>query len=528
MILGYVTLFIALIISVVSAYYSILGLTAIFAAVFWPIVVMGAALEAGKVMATVWLHKNWDRASIAYKSYLVPAVAFLMLLTSMGVFGFLSKAHLEQSAPTGDIVAKVETIDEKIRIQQDLIAASRDTLTQLDKQVNEFMGRSSNIAGANRSVQIRRQQAPERTKLQKEISTAQAAIAALNEEKAPLESSLRKLEAEVGPIKYVAALIYGDNPDTSALERAVRWVIILIVIVFDPLAIVLILASTRQIEWAREDLKNAPTDDNDNDNSVDKRDDVGTSGPGPVVENDAEPAVDIDEVNRQLTDAKPEPDYDYEQTIHSIEEAEKAEPEVVYVETPVEVIKEVEKLVEVPVEVIKEVEVVKEVPVEVIKEVEKIVRVPQIKEVERLVIPEETQAAIAEKDMKIRQLENNVQDLGNTLLKVQSQSQEYLERIEELQRMASARPVKSTFGNVFPEHADLGDMFVRVDTKPHRLYKWNGDEWINVDKNKTDSYLDDIEYLRHVVNELTSGGMSIDELSQSEQDAVTDFLYKNR
>ena len=310
-------------------------------------------------------------------------------------------------------------------------------------------------------------------------------------------------------------------------------------IVFDPLAIVLILASTRQIEWAREDLKNAPTDDNDNDNSVDKRDDVGTSGPGPVVENDAEPAVDIDEVNRQLTDAKPESDYDYEQTIHSIEEAEKAEPEVVYVETPVEVIKEVEKLVEVPVEVIKEVEkivevpvevlkevpvevikeveklvevpvevikeveVVKEVPVEVIKEVEKIVRVPQIKEVERLVIPEETQAAIAEKDMKIRQLENNVQDLGNTLLKVQSQSQEYLERIEELQRMASARPVKSTFGNVFPDHADLGDMFVRVDTKPHRLYKWNGDEWINVDKNKTDSYLDDIEYLRHVVNELT-------------------------
>jgi len=271
MIFGLFTLAVAITISGVGAFYSIIGLTAIFAAAFWPIVVMGTVLEIGKITATVWLHQYWHRASLQFKTYLVPAILVLMLITSMGIFGFLSKAHLDQSVPAGDIVAKVTIIDERINTereniqsQRDNISAAKAALTQLDTQVTEMLGRTTDDRGANRAVQIRRQQAKERASLQKEIAQAQkeietlnAKIAQLNEEKAPLAAEVRKVEAEVGPIKYIAALIYGDNPDANLLENAVRWIIILLVLVFDPLALVLIMAGQQAIMWSREDKINS-------------------------------------------------------------------------------------------------------------------------------------------------------------------------------------------------------------------------------------------------------------------------------
>ena len=115
MLFGYLTLATALIISLSAAVYSILGLTAIFAAAFWPVVIMGAALGVGKITAAVWLKLNWDRAKWTYKLYLVPAVVFLMFLTSMGIFGFLSKAHSDQGLVSGDVAAKIAVYDEKIK-----------------------------------------------------------------------------------------------------------------------------------------------------------------------------------------------------------------------------------------------------------------------------------------------------------------------------------------------------------------------------------------------------------------------------
>ena len=115
---GILTLATALIISVVAAYYSILGLTAIFAAAFWPIVILGSSLEVGKIVSTLWLHKYWHRAEIQYKIYLSVAVAILMVLTSMGVFGFLSKDHLDQAVPSGDIQAQVKIYDDKMKTQK--------------------------------------------------------------------------------------------------------------------------------------------------------------------------------------------------------------------------------------------------------------------------------------------------------------------------------------------------------------------------------------------------------------------------
>lgn len=171
-----------------------------------------------------------------------------MLLTSMGIFGFLSKAHSEQTAITGDVAAKVSLLDEKIKISKENIDVNRKALKQLDEAVDQVMARSSSEQGADKAVQVRRSQSKERARLLQEIETEQKKIAALNEERAPIAAEVRKIEAEVGPIKYIAALIYGDELNTTLLESAVRWVIILIIMVFDPLAVLLFIAFNKSMQ----------------------------------------------------------------------------------------------------------------------------------------------------------------------------------------------------------------------------------------------------------------------------------------
>jgi len=251
--LAYLTLLCGLTISAVAIWYSVAGLVAIFAAAVIPIIVMGTVLEVSKLVATIWLKWNWKRAPFLIKTYLLTAIAVLMLLTSMGIFGFLSKAHLDQAVPTGDVVSKIELIDEKIKTERDNIETARKALAQMDAQVDQVLGRTEDARGAERAVQIRRNQSRERTALQADIAKAQTSIAKLNEERAPISAELRQVEAKVGPIKYIASLIYGDNPEDNLLERAVRWVIIVIVLVFDPLAIVMLLASQHSFQWFRQE-----------------------------------------------------------------------------------------------------------------------------------------------------------------------------------------------------------------------------------------------------------------------------------
>jgi hypothetical protein len=200
------------------------------------------------------------------KTYLTGAVIVLALVTSMGIFGFLSKAHMDQGIPTGDVAAQIQLFDDKITIQRELIAserenieAARKTLSQMDAQLTARLDRGDSEASVERAVQIRAQQRRERNTLNAEIGAAQKRIEASNLEiqkltieKAPLASKYRAIEAEVGPIKYIAALIYGDNPDTATLERAVRWVIILLIFVFDPLALMLVIAAISSYKWEFE------------------------------------------------------------------------------------------------------------------------------------------------------------------------------------------------------------------------------------------------------------------------------------
>ena len=251
MIFGFGILATALLLSAVAAYYSVAGLTAIFSAATIPVIIMGGSLELGKIVATVWLHNNWRRAGIVFKLYLIPAIAFLMILTSMGIFGYLSKAHSDQSLVSGDVVGKIAIYDEKIKTERENIDANRKALKQLDESVDQVMGRSQDEKGAEKAVAIRRAQQKERSRLAQDISEAQKRITALNEERAPIAAEVRKVEAEVGPIKYIAAFVYGETSE-GILERAVTWVIITLIVVFDPMAVILLLASQISFQRFRE------------------------------------------------------------------------------------------------------------------------------------------------------------------------------------------------------------------------------------------------------------------------------------
>ena len=241
----YLLFTVALSLSALAAYYAVMGLIAIFAAAVVPIALMGSLLEASKLVVASWLYRNWKEIPTLMKSYFVGALIVLMLLTSMGIFGFLSKAHLDQAIPTGDVQSKLALIDEKIKTEKENINANRKELTQLDAQVDQTIARTDDAKGTERAITVRRAQQKDRNRILNEIGAAQTKIAKYNEERAPIASEVRKVEAEVGPIKYIAALIYGDESatDVTMLEKAVRIVTILIVIVFDPLAVLLLIAA---------------------------------------------------------------------------------------------------------------------------------------------------------------------------------------------------------------------------------------------------------------------------------------------
>jgi len=366
MIFGFITFLTALTISAVAIYYSVAGLAAIFAAAVIPIIVMGVSLEVGKLVTAVWLHRYWRQATWWLKTYLSIAVFILMFITSMGIFGFLSKAHIEQTSMSQEQVALIETLDDKqnrasakierwqteldrlmkgedVRvdslIEKEQIALKelyaqikdeKDTARQdADKQIqlqndrleqakirkeadikaakdrfegslgggskydeavekakaNELSVASSaqreirkinenlttvladidakyvdSIKKINDRIQTLRNQANTKTvdidsrveELEKFIEIEQKKIDDVREEKFVYEKEYRKLEAEVGPIKYIAEFIYGENADNNLLEEAVRWVIIVIIFVFDPLAVLLLIASQYTFNWARE------------------------------------------------------------------------------------------------------------------------------------------------------------------------------------------------------------------------------------------------------------------------------------
>lgn len=233
----------AIAIAGVAAWYSIIGLMAIFAASAVAIAIMGAVLEVGKLVTASWLYQNWKETPVLLKTYLTAAVVVLMFVTSMGIFGFLSKAHIEQTITSGDNSLQISLIEGKIDREQRRITDAETVITQLDNAVQTLID-YDRIRGNEGAIAVRESQLDERSRLEGSIGNAAEKIGVLQEEKLVLEKEQLSLEAEVGPIRYIAALVY-DETNKDNLEESVRWVIIIIISVFDPLAVLLLIAANQ-------------------------------------------------------------------------------------------------------------------------------------------------------------------------------------------------------------------------------------------------------------------------------------------
>ena len=729
MLLGLLILFVALALSGIAAYYSIIGLTAIFAAAVIPIIVMGGILEVAKLACTVWLHQNWQRARFVMKLYLVPAVAVLMFITSMGIFGFLSKSHIEQSAMGTEQIEQVKVIDDKLlraqakverwnaeigrlnrgetsgridglitreqeridkankriqpqidaenskvkglRLQADKeiaqqnkrlgdaqkrtsadIAIAEKRLAQLDKDVAAYTSQGTTTGGVftadvdnvKKGNQLRASQKPERDALEKAIAKAkrteigvasrvqreitninkrlaeqikaveanvakirtgitktidsananiakytleagssnknvdqrikelelnieniQPQIDGLREEKFVFEKQYRQFEAEVGPVKYIAQLIYGDNPDQNLLEAAVRWVIILIVAVFDPLAIMMLLAATETFAWRRQDKETVvetvttmpspvpveedkeepeqeapeePVEDGsaDEEPSETRSEDKSDGGEDRV--DIEEPVKDPRPLERTLHVEHivlPEPDEKVETYHHEYENEYVPNPEI-----EEEEVKTIE--VEIPVEKTANIYNWQKHDIQ-----EDIVIVNDSRQDESINLEEPTEEEINEVKEDIFEwkeededdpnkrakriwkrlnpddtLKNNEQMLAHGEIDVLPWIQ-YIDQPEEkLESFA-----QSTFGETFPTHPIKGDTYVKTDIFPSTLHKFNGEVWISVDKETSGSYVYNNMYIQHLIEKLGSGEYDPELLNDAERTAIEEQLKKD-
>lgn len=550
MIFGYFILFVALFISAVAAYYSIAGLMAIFSAAVVPIIVMGASLEVGKIAAAVWLKLNWHRASLTYKLYLVPALVFLMLLTSMGIFGFLSKAHSDQSLVSGDVQAKISVYDEKIKTAKDNIDANRKALKQMDEAVDQVMGRSADEKGADKAVSIRRSQAKERARLLSEITTEQKTIATVNEARAPIAAEVRKVEAEVGPIKYIAAFIYGDNPDANLLEKAVTWVIILIVAVFDPLALVLILAAQQSLKWERQARKDqaamsiVPPDEVDTRSFTSQE--IAALDQVPAYEADDGPLTrdQLDQIKKKTT-AEQHP-YLFQPFTHFKNTKPVVyRPLTVAAETPIQVIAAEESTQletaaqpdELPASTGPvEADQFNEIVVDTSATEPELV-VPTVASSSEEVSEDDDELAAMDSAEKAAARKWKAANPGHTL--------KFQRRLVDMGKLAQlpwlatehnsslvpdidlGNETQSGFGIAFPVAANKGDSYLRVDRLPSVLYKFNGSGWIQVDKALSDRYAHNEAYIDHLISKIDTGEYDPDLLSDAERDQIERRLTGN-
>jgi hypothetical protein len=568
---------VALCLSAVAAFYSIVGLTAIFAASVIPVVIMGSILEVAKLVITVWLHEYWSRVKWAMRLYLVPSVAILMFITSMGIFGFLSKAHIEQVGVgqenaaqlqrieaelkrQTDVVEKAESrartletsgtgadanvnsqisteqaridaalarvqpaideqnriIDAQTRIYQDQIAkidqqsaqlqkfidakeidkaqalvgtavdsnwgpgtaaavrnwqAARarertDAVTKLEQANNNPTIRAARdeIARVRRTVET---QVSESNRLidrlrnqlgkgdtasvetlvneqQDRIRAATAEIETLTRKKYDLQAEYRKLEVEVGPIKYIAELIYGESTDTNLLEKAVRWVIILIVIVFDPLAVMMLLAATESRSWVRGIIPPPP--------------------PTPVV-----PPPLPQETPRARYEPVPRPPR------NRIRRRRKAW-------------------------------------VESLRNLDQKKTEPVLEE-DFDDHPEET-AAIkeAKRQWKANNPDKTLKEQRHLL------AQGTIDQLPWESYLSESESVP--FGQILPDNPIKGYQFLHTGYIPSKLFKYNGFKWIEVDKSLSDSYAYNTAYIEYLMDKIVSGEYDSELLSPAEQQQI--------
>jgi hypothetical protein len=374
----------------------------------------------------------------------------------------------------------------------------------MDEGVDSVLGRSADEKGADKAVALRRAQQKERVRLQNEILQSQKSIAELNDARAPIAAEVRKVEAEVGPIKYIAAFIYGDNPDANLLERAVRWVIIILVVVFDPLAIMMVLASTESMKWERERRRQLAYEPDDGPLTDDQIAQLRETAQPEL------PTGEVVETSRLFDDPGEHPADTFD---HEVEETELPKdphpPGWMYDKPQSNTLNEAE--VE---EVIAEFDQARHFePVEFDQDY--LNAVAQDIEQEDHHDNPDIKAAI--KQWKSENPDKTIKEERAKLLRGKIQELPWMQLVADNDL---GRQPTSGFGTTFPENPTKGDTFMRVDQMPNVLYKFNGHHWIIVDKNLTDNYTYDDAYVEHLIAKLTSGEYDPDLLSDAEADAI--------
>ncbi len=614
---GLLTLVTALTISAVAIYYSVAGLVAIFAAAAVPIIIMGGSLEIGKLVTAVWLHRHWDKARWWLKTYLSIAVVVLMFITSMGIFGFLSKAHVEQTAASIESVAQVEKLEKQIGRENAIIERAEDQIVkiessgsgadsniqlQIDKEqerINSAYTRiqpaideqNAIIAGGAKLYQdqidridknleklqeyidngeiekaqgmigtkadgdygpktaiafkdyvdsnqfdrlqlvykiedlaidgtevgaareeikrlrdLAQQQIDDSNKLitrlraqlgkdrvedidaiideqYEKIKVANTNIDTYTTKKYEIEGVYRQLEAEVGPIKYIAEFVYGEEATRDLLEEAVRWVIIIIIFVFDPLAVLLLIASQYTFRYVREEKGRIALDD-----LIDylyawflslipeapeiKPRKKPLPPPKPKAPPVEKPSVPDVVVPQEALDDEDDVYWD-----SAKKEWKKKQPEG-------ETIKRYKKK-----KYRGEINTLPWEEQEFLKEM----AVPET-------IPEHKHVTAIQTDI-------------DEVLKVVSDAEE--------------AEAKASFGTNFPSGPQKGEMFLRVDTLPTKLYKFNGTKWIEIDKDMSETYTYNPAYVKFLVNKISQGEYDPDLLSDAEQEQLRRYLRES-
>jgi hypothetical protein len=666
--IAWLTLLTALTISGVAIYYSVSGLAAIFSAAVIPIIVMGGVLEVSKLVTAVWLHRYWGLATWWLKTYLSIAVLVLMLITSIGIFGFLSKAHDTASGNATEAIATVQRIDGQIareenrieileeriaslqsgdgfdvsasitqqetirdgaweRVQGDIDYAQgqidrlRDQLAVLDEAVNDLRNRGVEVITTDEGGTFRRaetetidyvaqaealyeQQTPQRESIADDIATQQAnidryraqaqttindanaeinrlrdqstssqdddlnqidewnadiddiynVIDQLKDEKFESEQAVRLVESEVGPIRYIAEFFTGtEEADNNLLETAVSWLIMVIIFVFDPLAVLLLIASQYTFEQRRKEnqsLEKPQPDDDPDPEPMGRWFDMepfgSEHGRQHMFNSKDDDIPDLEDYDKMKADMQSKPssppsavddaanvmsgfDLDFSKLEPSVKEAKEAFENW-------ELSKFHKKLQE---EVSVENDQVSEpVPEPVLDEPEVITNDPEL----QAKIDETKQAFKEYEGNKEKEVEEPARvSQGKTYQKVRD-SEYYIDpegkQIHEnalkaqhpdlfLQADTGARQAGTSFGTTFPMIAVKGDIFVRVDQMPNRVFKFEGKDWMEIDKESTDSYTFDEEYIKYIIAQIKTGEYDIDLLSEAERHQVEVYLTKN-
>ena len=251
MTLALIVLGVALAISGVAAFYSIVGLMAIFSASALSIAVMGSVLEVGKLATASWLYQNWKKVPRFLKYYLTGAVVILMFITSMGIFGYLSKSHIDAGTGTSELYVKLERLDSNIESERKSISRAEGQLEKLDFALERYI----ELNAVSKGLRKRDEQKPERDALSQTVNESQDKIDIYLDERAEIQLKIKSFEVEVGPLKYISALLFGENESVNYLDKAVRYVIILLIFVFDPLAVLMLIAANMSLKEEKNKRK---------------------------------------------------------------------------------------------------------------------------------------------------------------------------------------------------------------------------------------------------------------------------------